>query len=168
MMTDCNQNYHHVCAESLSCGRHFATSWTVAQCPLSMGFSRQGYQSGLSCPPPGDPLNPPVEPRSPALQADSLLSELQEVHKNCIPCCAKRFQPYPTLQPSRLLPARLLCPWDSPGKNTGVVCHALLLGIFLTQGWNPCVSYFSCIGRRALNHQHHLGSPETNMLCTRN
>ena len=33
-------------------------------------------------------------------------------------------------------PARLLCPWDSPGKNTGVGCHALLQGIFLTQGSN--------------------------------
>ena len=33
-------------------------------------------------------------------------------------------------------PARLLCPWDSPGKNTGVDCHALLQGIFLTQGLN--------------------------------
>ena len=30
-------------------------------------------------------------------------------------------------------PARLLCPWDSPGKNTGVGCHALLQGIFPTQ-----------------------------------
>ena len=32
--------------------------------------------------------------------------------------------------------ARLLCPWDSPGKNTGVGCRALLLGIFLTQESN--------------------------------
>ena len=32
--------------------------------------------------------------------------------------------------------ARLLCPWDSPGKNTGVGCHFLLQGIFLTQGLN--------------------------------
>ena len=31
----------------------------------------------------------------------------------------------------------LLCPWNSPGKNTGVGRHALLQGIFLTQGWNP-------------------------------
>ena len=36
-----------------------------------------------------------------------------------------------------LWPARLLCPWDSPGKNTGVGCHALLQGIFQTQGSNP-------------------------------
>ena len=33
----------------------------------------------------------------------------------------------------------LLCPWDSPGKNTGVGCRALLQGIFLTQGSNPCL-----------------------------
>ena len=35
-----------------------------------------------------------------------------------------------------LQPARLLCPWDSSGKNTGVGCHALLQGIFLSQGPN--------------------------------
>ena len=33
-------------------------------------------------------------------------------------------------------PPRLLCPWDSPGKNTGVGCHALPQGIFPTQGSN--------------------------------
>ena len=38
------------------------------------------------------------------------------------------------LQPHRLQPARLFCPWDSPGKNTGVSHHFLLQGIFLTQG----------------------------------
>jgi len=31
------------------------------------------------------------------------------------------------------LPIRLLCPWDSPGKNTGLGCHVLLQGIFPTQ-----------------------------------
>ena len=34
---------------------------------------------------------------------------------------------------------RLLCPWDSPGKNTGVGCHGPLQGIFLTQESNPCL-----------------------------
>ena len=42
-------------------------------CPW--GFSRQEYWSGLSCPTPGDLTNPGIEPRSPALQADSLPSE---------------------------------------------------------------------------------------------
>ena len=41
-----------------------------------------------------------------------------------------------SLQPYGLEPAWLLCPWDFPGKNTGVGCHFLLQGIFPTQGWN--------------------------------
>ena len=56
--------------------RLFATLWTVArQAPLSMGFSRQEYWSGLPCPPPGDLPDPGIEPKSPvvpALQVDSL------------------------------------------------------------------------------------------------
>ena len=53
-----------------------ATLWTVVcQAPLSMGYSRQEYWSGLPCPPPRDLLNPGIELRSPALQADSLPSE---------------------------------------------------------------------------------------------
>ena len=38
------------------------------------------------------------------------------------------------MRPHGLQPARLLCPWDSPGKNIGVGCHALLQGTFPTQG----------------------------------
>ena len=53
------------------------TLWTVArQVSLSMGFSRQEYWSGLPFPSPGDLPEPGIEPRSPALQADSLLTEL--------------------------------------------------------------------------------------------
>ena len=54
------------------------TTWTVAhQAPLSMGFSRQEYWSGLPCPSPGDLPNPGIEPGSPTLQADSLPTKLQ-------------------------------------------------------------------------------------------
>ena len=42
-----------------------------------------------------------------------------------------------SLQPRGLQPTRLLCPWNSPGKNTGVGSHALFEGIFPTQGSNP-------------------------------
>ena len=43
----------------------FVTLWTIAhQSPLSMGFFRQEYWSGLSFPPPGDLLNPGIEPES--------------------------------------------------------------------------------------------------------
>ena len=43
--------------------------------------------------------------------------------------------------------ARRLCPWDSPGKNTGVGFHALLQGIFQTQGSNPHFMFPALAGR---------------------
>ena len=53
-----------------------ATPWTAArQAPLSMGFSSQEYWSRLPFPSPGELPNPGIKPRSPALQADSLLPE---------------------------------------------------------------------------------------------
>ena len=62
--------------KSLSCVRLFAIPWTVAyQAPLSMGFSRQEYWSGLPFPSPGDLPNTGIKPGFPALQADSLTSE---------------------------------------------------------------------------------------------
>ena len=62
--------------ESLSRVRLFATPCTVAyQAPPSTGFSRQECWSGLPFPSPGDLPNPGIEPGSPALQADALLSE---------------------------------------------------------------------------------------------
>ena len=64
----------------LSRARLFATPWTVAhQAPLSMRFSRPGYWSGSPFPSPGDLPNPGIEPGSPALQADSLLTFLFKV-----------------------------------------------------------------------------------------
>ena len=53
--------------------RLYETLWTAAlQAPLSVGFSRQADWSGLLCPPPGDLPVPGIEPRSPALQEESL------------------------------------------------------------------------------------------------
>ena len=63
------------------------------------------------------------------------------------------------LQPHELLPSRLLCPWDSPGKNTGVGCHALLQGIFPTRGLSLDLQH--C--RQIL---YHLSNRETNGLYT--
>ena len=74
-----NLNLQHkecLCVWSCCCVRLFATVWTIAhQAPLSMGFSRQEYWSGLPFASPGDIPNPGIEPRSPALQADALSSE---------------------------------------------------------------------------------------------
>ena len=64
------------CSVTKSC-LTLVLTWTVAcQAPLSMGFSRQEYWSGLPFPSPGDLSNPGIEPGSPALQADSLPTEL--------------------------------------------------------------------------------------------
>ena len=46
---------------------------------------------------------------------------------------------------------QLLCPWDSPGKNTGVGCRALLQGIFPTQGWNTCLLHLSLMSLALAN-----------------
>ena len=80
-MTPCSNNYRmdvvlvwHACM--LSRVQCFVTPWTVVhQAPLSMGFSRQEYWSGLSFPSPGDIPDPGIERMSPALQAASSLSE---------------------------------------------------------------------------------------------
>ena len=59
---------------------------------------------------------------------------------------------------------RLLCPWDSPGKNTGVGCQALLQGIFPTQRLNLCL--FSLLHWPAgICHWNHLGSPTYTHVC---
>ena len=42
-----------------------------------------------------------------------------------------------SLRPHGLYPSRLLCPWNSSGKNTGASCHFLLQGIFPSEGLNP-------------------------------
>ena len=61
----------HTCVcivQPLSRVQLFATPWTLAcQAPLSMGFPKEEYWSGLPLPPPGDPPSPGMEPLSPAL-----------------------------------------------------------------------------------------------------
>ena len=66
-----------MCAQSLSHVQLFETPQTVAhQAPMAVGFSRLDHWSGLPFPSAGDRPAPGIEPRSPALQVDSLLSEL--------------------------------------------------------------------------------------------
>ena len=62
----------------------------------------------------------------------------------------------PTLHdPHGLSPTRLLCPWNFPGKNTGVGCHFLFQRIFLTQRSNA--GFLRC--GQILGHLRHQGSP---------
>ena len=100
-----------------SCVQLFVTPWTVApQAPLSMGFSRQDYCSGLPFPSLEDLPNPGIKPRSPVLQAYSFLSKpprkptrlegdqenlvhCTKVHHGMfdIPCCASKKQLEPSI-----------------------------------------------------------------------
>ena len=65
-----------VCVRTLSHIRLFAIPWTVAlQAPLSMGFPRQEYWSGLPFPSPGDLLDPGIEPESPVLASGFFTTE---------------------------------------------------------------------------------------------
>ena len=61
---------------------------------------------------------------------------------DCPWCCVLCSVMTDSLQPRGFQPARLLCPWDFPGKNTGRGCHFPLQDIFPTQGWNPCLLYW--------------------------
>ena len=58
-------------------------------------------------------------------------------------------------------PSRLLCAWDSPGKNTGVGCHALLQGIFPTRALNTCLLHWQTDSLPL----GHLGRPAEKCMC---
>ena len=106
------------------------------QAPLSIGFSRQEYWSGLLFPSPGHLPNPGIEPSSPASQADSLPPErpgsscyfFESQSESCL-VVSHSFQPIQF--------HGLYSPWNSLGQNTGVDSLSLLQGIFPTQGSNP-------------------------------
>ena len=98
------------------------------QVSLSMRFSRQEYWSGLSFPLPGGLPDPGSEPTffaSPAL-ADGLFTTGPPEKPARRLCCLVTSVVSDSVQPHELQCSRLLCPWDSPGKNTGVGCHFLL------------------------------------------
>ena len=100
MLFLCVDRYIDVCMlSSSSLVRLFATPWTVAhQPPLSMGFFRQEYWTGLPCPPPGDFPGPGIEPASPALKADSLLLSHQgSPNKSRGKCYLKRISRLPNI-----------------------------------------------------------------------
>ena len=84
------------------------TPQTVAhQAPLSMAFPRQEYWNGLPFPFPGDLPNPRIEPGSPAVQADSLLTELQGKPKTVINLIKKPFKITIKPMPKYGLPSQL-------------------------------------------------------------
>ena len=70
----------------------------------------------------------------PARNAVNVTSFLPENSSESVSCSSVS----DSLPPHGLFPTRLLCPWNSPGRNTGMGIHSFLQGIFLTQGSIPC------------------------------
>ena len=136
--------------------RLFATLWTLAYqaCP-SMGFSRQEYCNGVAI---------SFSRRSFRPRDWTRISRIIGRHFTVWPTRGVQFLLYAPKMPLwylpllnlcvclglvaqlsnslwffRLEPTRLLSPWDSPGKNTGVGCRTHLPGTFVTQGLNLCL-----------------------------
>ena len=134
-------------AKSFSCVQLFVSLWTIAhQALLSMEFSRQEFQSGLPFPPPGNLPDPRIEHMSfmsPALGGRFFTTKVtwEPKVKELVTQLLSD-----SLQPHGLQPNRLLCPQNSPGKNTGVGSCSLPQGIFPTQELN----LVSCIAGRFL------------------
>ena len=131
----------------------FETPWIVArQAPLSVGFPRQEYWSGLPFPSPGELPKLGIKSASPTLQVDSLPSEppgKSFYHHTKGGERESAGTATPTLYNPRseseshsvvsdsLQPRGLYSAWNSPGQNTGVGSLSFLQGIFPTQGSKP-------------------------------
>ena len=115
-----------MCTKSLqSCPTLWAPSTEARQAPLSMGFSRQEYRSGLPCPSPRDLPDPGIEPTS--LMSPTLASGFCTTSATCCCCCCCRVASVlsNSVRPHRRQPTRLPRPWDSPSKSSGVGCYFL-------------------------------------------
>ena len=106
-----------------------------------MEFSGQECCNGLPFPSPGDLPDLGIEPRSSALQADSLPDELQGKPSGK----ESQSQSHSVLSNS-MWPHGLYSSWNSPGQNNGVGSLSLLQGIFPTQELNPDLPYCIDIG----------------------
>ena len=116
--------------------RLFVTLWAVGHhAPLSMGFSRQEYWSGLPLPPSGDLPDPGIEPTSlmsPALAGGFFTTRATW---EALPCLLG--SEWKSLSSNSLRPHGLYSPWNSQSQNIGVSSLSLLQGIFPTQESNP-------------------------------
>ena len=112
------------------------------------------------------PSSPPLTPRD-VLHLSRNATFVRFICVFWVMCCVSRFRLFVT---SCLTVARqLLCPWDPPGKNTGVGRHFLLQGIFPTHRSNPGLPHcrrIPCYLKRLQEKREEKGSgyPETNLL----
>ena len=112
-----------------SCVQLFATLWTVAhQTPLSLGFSRQEYWSGLPCPPPGDIPDQGIKLMSAYISSVGLAFSSPSA------------LPYPRIKPGSHAMQAASLPSKPPGKPTSgkeCTCNAGDLGLIPESGISP-------------------------------
>ena len=155
--------------KSFSCVRLLATPWTAAyQAPLSMGFSRQEYWSGLPLPCPYYSANINHSTAAKSLQSCPTLCDSTDGSPPGSPSLGFSRQehssglPFPSpahgsekwkwsravvsdsSRPHGLQPTRLLRPWDFSGRSTGVGCHCLLQ-------WTTIPVWTKCLNLRLLD-----------------
>ena len=116
-----------------SCVRLCVTPQMAAhQASPSLGFSRQEHWSGLPFP------SPIKQPLTLIIYHRLLLADLEYDEY----ACSVMSDSFAT---HGLQLIRLLCPWDFSAKNTGVDCHVLFQGIFLTQGYGSIQYVIFCV-----------------------
>ena len=158
------------------------TPWTVAhQASLSVGVLQARILEWVAMPSSRGSFQPKNRTKDwtqvSTLQADSLPTEppgtytlgqvnyfpwlrLHKADHGLVNFCCNHWVMSNSFVTLGTMPARLLCPWDFPGKNTGVGCHFLLQGVFLTRDW----TWVSCIAggilhwRQILYKLSHQGS----------
>ena len=116
-----------VCACMLNHVQLFAAVWMRArQAPLSMGFSRQEYWSGLPFPSPGDLPNPGIEPASPSLQEDFTCWPIREAK---LLCAKRKFSKISEEQKEKKKKKKthwkLIFSWDGMGTILWISCFAV-------------------------------------------
>ena len=139
--------------KSFSRDQLLSTPWTAAhQAPPSMGFSKQGYWSGVPLP---SPLPHKYLPLSlfPSAIFNSSLSLTPTAYWSEI-LLESESESHSVMSDS-LLPHGLYSPWNSPGQNIRVGSLSLLQRIFLTQGSNPGLPYYRQILHQLSHKKSH-------------
>ena len=111
----------------------FAPAWVLWLFSPALAAAGENWTESAPHPRPSFAAPPAGEPVSPG----ELEFSLWKGNPFSLIVCVSHSVVSDSLRPHELYPARLLCPWNSPGKNTGVDCHSLLRRIFLTQGLEP-------------------------------
>ena len=116
--------------------------YIACQAPLSMGFSRQEYQSGLPCSPPRDLPNPGMEPTSlmsPALAGRffTTTATWEALKQSLAHYKVSMWSERCSVMSDSLRPHELYSSWNSSGQNTGVGSLSHLQGLLPIQGSNP-------------------------------